>query len=133
MTDANSPNAHDEPGDAPEPQAADISGTHSATSFPVVGIAVSHADWDAARTLLGALPVDTGMAFIVVAHDPTGQPGQAAGILAGATTPYQFVASNPGLTCCKRTKLFVIKPAPTSNSSATVTSETTSRLRKPLP
>ena len=40
--------------------------------FPIVGIGASAGGLEAFTTLLGALPVDTGMAFIFVQHlDPT--------------------------------------------------------------
>lgn len=52
-------------------KAAAIAGTTTAGSFPVVGVGASAGGLEAFRRLLGALPADTGMAYVLVQHlDP---------------------------------------------------------------
>ncbi len=51
----------------------------------VVGIGASAGGLEALKLLLSTLPVDTGLAFVVLQHLPPSQTGQLASLLAGAT------------------------------------------------
>ena len=54
---------HDSPADRP---------TNNGDGFPVVGIGASAGGLDAFKKLLSAMPIDTGMAFVLIPHlDPT--------------------------------------------------------------
>ncbi len=70
-------------------------------SFPVVGIGASAGGLEAFRSLLGALPTDTGMAFVIVSHlDATHASALAEILAAGMSMPVtkavneQLVESN---------------------------------------
>ncbi|MCU1282338.1 MAG: Sensor protein, partial [bacterium] len=68
-----------------EPSAADW-GASESTSFPIVGIGASAGGLEAFTQLLGDLPSDTGMAFVLIQHlDPT-HSSFLADALAKATT-----------------------------------------------
>jgi two-component system CheB/CheR fusion protein len=64
-----------EPGSGGEPQ----------PGFPVVGLGSSAGGIEAFRELLGALPPDTGMAFVLVQHLDPSHPSKLSEILARAT------------------------------------------------
>ena len=66
--------------DARPPEAA------PASPCVVVGIGASAGGLEALRQLFGALPPDTGMAFVVVQHMDPERPSMLAGILATATS-----------------------------------------------
>ena len=52
----------------------------------VVGIGASAGGLDALRLLLAKLPIDSGLAFVVLQHLPPSQIGQLAKLLATSTT-----------------------------------------------
>src|ERR1043165_594006 len=52
----------------------------------VGGVGASAGGLDALKQLVGAVPADTGLAFVVLQHLPPSQIGQLASLLAGATT-----------------------------------------------
>lgn len=59
------------PGSTGAPDTATGAVRRSGSAFPIVGVGASAGGLDAFRRLLGALPVDTGMAFVLVQHlDP---------------------------------------------------------------
>ena len=55
------------------------------TPFPIVGIGASAGGLEALQQLLGAMPVDTGMGFVVVQHLAPDHASSLAEILARAT------------------------------------------------
>ena len=56
----------------PEPRAEDMSSEQSLPWFPIVGIGASAGGLDAFSQILRGMPVDTGMAFVLIQHlDPT--------------------------------------------------------------
>jgi two-component system CheB/CheR fusion protein len=68
------PDAPPDDSTAPSPgtNRLDLAKTEPAPDFPVVGIGASAGGLDACRRLVGAIPRDSGMAFILVQHlDPT--------------------------------------------------------------
>ena len=79
-----------------------------ATDFPVVGVGASAGGLDACRRLVGALPADVSMAFILVQHlDPTHE-SMMVDLLAGHTSmPVQQVTDGMLL---ERGHLYVIPP-----------------------
>ena len=56
------------------------------SNFPIVGIGASAGGLEAFSQLLGALPGDSGMAFVVVQHLDPGHQSELANILAGHTS-----------------------------------------------
>ncbi len=54
-------------------------------SFPIVGVGASAGGLEAFHQLLGSLPVDTGMAFVLVQHLAASHPSALAEILSRAT------------------------------------------------
>ena len=63
--------------------------------FPVVGLGASAGGLEAFQQLLANLPVDTGMAFVLVQHLDPKQPSRLAPLLARSTTmPVQEVSRN---------------------------------------
>ena len=56
-----------------------------AAVFPIVGIGASAGGLEALQKLLGALPVETGMGFVIVQHLAPDQASSLAEILARAT------------------------------------------------
>src|SRR5689334_18957355 len=60
----------------------------------VVGVGASAGGLDALKQLVGAVPADTGLAFVVLQHLPPSQVGQLASLLAGATTLPVIDAAN---------------------------------------
>src|ERR1700733_2367385 len=76
--------------------------------FPVVGIGASAGGLDACRKLLGALPSDNGMAFILVQHlDPTHE-SMMAELSAHRTSMTVVQASSSMLV--EREHLYIIPP-----------------------
>src|SRR6185436_5374956 len=60
----------------------------------VVGVGASAGGLDALKQLVGSIPADTGLAFVVLQHLPPSQIGQLASLLAAATAiPVIDVAS----------------------------------------
>ena len=59
--------------------------TKVATEFPIVGIGASAGGLDPIRKLLENLPVDTGMAFVVIQHLAPGQESLLPEILSRST------------------------------------------------
>ena len=59
--------------------------TKDATEFPIVGIGASAGGLDPIRKLLENLPVDTGMAFVVIQHLAPGQESMLPEILSRST------------------------------------------------
>ena len=77
-------------------------------NFPVVGIGASAGGLDACRKLVGALPADNGMAFILVQHlDPTHE-SMMVDLLAGHTSMTVRQATD-GMPL-ERNHLYVIPP-----------------------
>ncbi len=70
--------------DAVAPDEAVSAGADSA-AFPIVGVGASAGGLEALQQLLRALPVDTGMAFVVVQHLSPGRKSGLSEILARAT------------------------------------------------
>src|SRR5947199_2790885 len=69
------------------PSAAEESGVEAASSpFPVVGVGASAGGLEAFTQMLGALPADTGMAFVLVQHLAPRHASLLTEILARATT-----------------------------------------------
>src|ERR1700683_3836872 len=56
-----------------------------ASTFPIVGVGASAGGLDAFSRLLAALPVDSGMAFVLVQHLAAGHPSALVEILSRAT------------------------------------------------
>src|SRR6185312_9103675 len=83
--------------------AADGSGT-----FPIVGIGASAGGLEACRKLVGAVPVGSGMALILIQHlDPTHE-SMMAELLAGST-PMTVRQASEGMPI-ERDHLYVIPP-----------------------
>jgi two-component system CheB/CheR fusion protein len=81
---------------------------HGSEDFPVVGIGASSGGLEACNKLLGALPPDNGMAFILVQHlDPTHE-SMMAELLAHRTTMTVVQATN-GMPL-ERQHLYIIPP-----------------------
>ena len=59
--------------------------TKAANEFPIVGIGASAGGLDPIRKLLENLPVDTGMAFVVIQHLAAGQESMLPEILSRST------------------------------------------------
>src|SRR5713101_4092879 len=74
------------PGAKPSPHAnPESSGASNASSFPVVGIGASAGGLEALSQLLTHLPVDTGMAFVIVQHLDPHRESMLAEILSRST------------------------------------------------
>src|SRR4030066_1225020 len=56
-----------------------------ANAFPIVGVGASAGGLDPIRNLLENLPVNTGMAFVVIQHLATGQESMLPEILSRST------------------------------------------------
>ena len=54
-------------------------------TFPVVGIGASAGGLEAFRKLLTALPIDTGIAFVLIPHLDPSHPSMMADLLSGST------------------------------------------------
>ncbi|MBL8897486.1 MAG: response regulator [Planctomycetes bacterium] len=76
--------AREAPPDAEEPHAASDEAEDD-TSFPIVGVGASAGGLEAFTQFLKALPVDTGMAFVLVQHLSPSHPSALAEILSRAT------------------------------------------------
>ncbi len=59
--------------------------TKAVNEFPIVGIGASAGGLDPIRKLLENLPVDTGMAFVVIQHLAPGQESMLPEILSRST------------------------------------------------
>src|SRR5271166_2460364 len=80
----------------------------SGTSFPIVGVGASAGGLEAFTQLLNALPVDTGMAFVLVQHLAPTLPSALAEILARATKmPVMEVQDEPAV---QPNHVYVIPP-----------------------
>ncbi|MDI4664120.1 response regulator [Xanthobacter autotrophicus] len=81
---------------------------HASADFPIVGIGASAGGLEACTKLLGALPPDNGMAFILVQHlDPTHE-SMMAELLAYRTAMTVVQATNGMLL--ERQHLYIIPP-----------------------
>ena len=76
--------------------------------FPVVAIGASAGGLDACRKLLDALPVDTGMAFIIVQHLDPSHDSMMVDLLAGHTSMPVLLAAD-GMAV-ERERVYVIPP-----------------------
>jgi two-component system, chemotaxis family, CheB/CheR fusion protein len=76
---------------------------------PVVGLGASAGGIDALRELLGQLPADTGMAFVVVQHLDPDRPSMLAHVL-GGSTPMRVVEVTDGMRL-EPDRIHVIPPA----------------------
>jgi chemotaxis response regulator CheB len=63
-----------------------VDGSQPTECFPVVGIGASAGGLDAFRQLLSRLPIDTGMAFVLIQHLEPNQKSLLSEILARETT-----------------------------------------------
>ena len=80
------PTVHADPPLAPTPRAA------PQNAFPIVGVGASAGGLDAFRQLLGALPIDTGMAYVLVQHlDPVHESILAELLAKGSRMPVSEV------------------------------------------
>lgn len=66
-------------------ESASVEDKGKAYEFPIVGIGASAGGLDPIRILLENLPIDTGMAFVVIQHLATGQESMLPEILSRAT------------------------------------------------
>lgn len=83
-------------------------GQKPSSSFPVVGIGASAGGLEAALALFGALPSDTGMAFVLVQHlDPSHESSLPEILSRGSTIP--AVSAENGQTI-ERNCLYIIPP-----------------------
>lgn len=77
-------------------------------SFPIVGVGASAGGLEAFKRLLGALPTDTGMAFVLVQHLAASHPSALAEILSRTTTmPVTEVQDEPRI---EPNTIYVIPP-----------------------
>jgi len=67
---------------APREEAASV---ENGAAFPIVGIGPSTGGLEALRGLLGALPTDTGMGFVIISISRRSMPAVSPEILARAT------------------------------------------------
>ena len=94
---------------APEHSKGAVAEKDGHSPFPVVGIGASAGGLEAFSGLLAALPVDTGMAFLIVQHlDPTHE-SKLAELLA-RTTSMAVVQASSGLRV-EPNRVYVIPPA----------------------
>jgi len=79
-----------------------------ASSFPIVGVGASAGGLDAFSRLLAALPVESGMAFVLVQHLAAGHPSALVEILSRATKmPVLEVKDEPAV---EPNHVYVIPP-----------------------
>ncbi|MEM1292393.1 MAG: CheR family methyltransferase [Cyanobacteria bacterium P01_H01_bin.162] len=81
---------------------------HSEQSFPVVGVGASAGGLEAFTELLSHLPIDTGMAFVLIQHLDPNQPSALSEIMARATPMPVSVAAD-GLAVAPN-QVYVIPP-----------------------
>ena len=81
----------------------------SHSDFPIVAIGASAGGLEACRKLLGALPADNGMAFILVQHLDPSHDSMMVGLLAG-NTAMPVVQAADGMAI-ERERVYVIPPA----------------------
>ena len=81
---------------------------HSEQSFPVVGVGASAGGLEAFTELLSHLPIDTGMAFVLIQHLDPNQPSALSEIMARATPMPVSVAAD-GLAAAPN-QVYVIPP-----------------------
>jgi two-component system, chemotaxis family, CheB/CheR fusion protein len=79
--------------------------------FPIVGIGASAGGLEPIRNLLEDLPVDTGMAFVVVQHLASGQESMLPEILSRSTKMKVFQVEDGMLV--EKNQVYVITPATT--------------------
>jgi len=82
-----------------------------ALSFPVVGIGASAGGLDPIRKLLEDLPIDTGMAFVVIQHLAQGQESLLPEILS-RSTEMKVISVKDGMTV-ESNQVYVITPGTT--------------------
>ena len=84
-----------DPPRVPAPDAAEqdeVQPRPRGSDFPIVGVGASAGGLDAFRQLLGALPTDTGMAFVLVQHlDPSHESILAELLAKGSRMPVSEV------------------------------------------
>ena len=91
-----------------EVREGDLVTSEEAPTFPIVGVGASAGGLEAFRQLLAALPVDTGMAFVLVQHLAASHPSALAEILSRATTmPVAEVRDEPRI---EPNRVYVIPP-----------------------
>jgi len=97
--------------DAPSPREMTVSkrdGNSTGATFPIVGVGASAGGLEAFTQLLKALPLDTGMAFVLVQHLAPSHPSALAEILSRATKmPVLEVHDEPAV---KPNHVYVIPP-----------------------
>jgi two-component system CheB/CheR fusion protein len=93
---------------APRPEREGPGERDGHSPFPVVGIGASAGGLEAFKGLVGALPADTGMAFLLVQHLDPHHESQLAEIL-GRTTSMPVVEATPGLAV-QPNQVYVIPP-----------------------
>src|SRR5512132_2465544 len=80
----------------------------ASSAFPIVGVGASAGGLEAFTRLLQALPVDTGMAFVLVQHLAPSRESALAEILSRATSmPVTEVTHEPAL---ESNRVYVIPP-----------------------
>ncbi len=89
----------------------DAAGPHP---FPIVGVGASAGGLDAFRQLLGNLPAETGMAFVLVQHLDPKHESQLAELL-GRATPMPVHEARHGQAVLQN-HVYIIAPIPTWRS-----------------
>ena len=79
----------------------------AAADFPIVGIGASAGGLDACKALIGALPPDTGMAFILVQHLDPSHESLLVDLLAGGTLSVEEASDGARI---EKEHLYVIPP-----------------------
>ncbi len=99
--------ASTEPASTPE-ESDDVK---TSATFPIVGVGASAGGLDALKLLLRALPVDTGMGFVIVQHLAPGRASGLVAILARATKmPVCEVGEDCGESAVEPDHIYVIPP-----------------------
>jgi two-component system, chemotaxis family, CheB/CheR fusion protein len=88
-----------------------VSETNIVNEFPIVAIGASAGGLDPIRKLLETLPVDTGMAFVVIQHLAAGQESMLPEILS-RSTQMKVLQVTDGMKV-EKNKVYVITPATT--------------------
>jgi two-component system CheB/CheR fusion protein len=102
------PETEPTPPAAAEASAEEAGGQAAGSPFPIVGVGASAGGLEAFTQMLGALPVDTGMAFVLVQHLAPKHPSLLAEILSRTTAmPVTEVQDEPRV---KPNRVYVIPP-----------------------
>ena len=86
----------------------EVAATGIGVSFPIVGVGASAGGMDAVTQLLRALPIDTGLSFVIIQHLAPDHPSNLAEILSRATMmPVGEVRDEPEV---EPNRVYVIPP-----------------------